>query len=61
MFLTLFLACPLLLVSWYLGFSSLKFRITFGEWINQPKAIAFLICMALAASIVFIDLNTLLS
>lgn len=61
MFLTLFLACPLLLASWYLGSSSLKFGITFGEWVNQPKAIAFMICMALAASIVFIDLNTLLS
>ena len=61
MFLTLFLACPLLLISWYLGFSSLKFGTSFGEWISQPKAAAFLICMALAALIIFIDLNTLLS
>lgn len=61
MFLTLFLAWPLLLASAYFGFSSLKYKITFGEWINQPKAIAFLICMALATSIVFIDLNTLLN
>lgn len=61
MFLTLFLACPLLLISWYLGFSSLKFGITFGEWINQPKAAGFLICMGLAALITFINLNALLS
>lgn len=60
MFFTLFLACPLLLVSWYLGFSSLKFGITFGEWVNQPKAIVFMVCMTLAVLVIFIDLNTLL-
>lgn len=61
MFLTLFIACPLLLISWYLGFSSLKLGITFSEWINQPKAIAFLICTAIAAAVIFVDLNALLS
>ena len=60
MFMTLFLACPLLLVSWYLGFTSLKFGISFSEWIVQPKSIAFLIYMALSASIIFIDLNALI-
>ena len=60
MFFTPFFACPLLLVSWYLGFSSLKPRITFNEWVNQPKAVAFLICMVLTISIIFIDLNILL-
>ena len=61
MFLTLVLACPLLLISLYMGASSLRLGITFGEWISQPKAIAFLVCMALAVSIILIDLNALLS
>ena len=61
MFLTLVLAGPLLLISLYMGVSSLEFRLTFNEWIKRPKAAAFLACMALAAAIIFIDLNALLS
>lgn len=60
MLLTLFLACPLLLVSLYLGCSSLKLGITFGQWIRQPKAVSCLLCTALCLFIVLIDLSTLL-
>ena len=58
---TLFLAGPLLLAALYLGFSSLKPGLTFGEWIGQPKAVAFWVCIALSASVVFIELNSLLN
>lgn len=61
MFLTLFLACPLLLISLYLGVSSLEFGMTFSQWVNQPKAIAFLICIVSCVFIIFVDLNALLS
>lgn len=61
MFLTLFLACPLLLAALYLGISSLKPGLTLGEWIGQPRAVAFWVCIALSASVVFIELNSLLS
>lgn len=60
MFLTLFLAGPLLLASLYLGFSSLEFGITFGKWVNQPKTVAFLVCITIAIMIICIDVNTLL-
>ena len=61
MLLTLFFACPLLLISLYLGVSSLEFRMTFSQWVNQPKAVPSLICMALAASAVLIDVIALLN
>ena len=61
MFLTLFLACPLLLVACYLGLSSLRFGMKFGEWIHQPKAIAFWICIALCVLIICSDLSSFLS
>lgn len=61
MFLTLFLAGPLLLISLYLGVSSLEFGMTFTQWINRPKAVSSLICMALAAFAVLIDVTALLN